>query len=387
MKKLILTLLAVLSLGLVQAQDTVEVELRNPVTIAGTPAQLQFDVYVRANNAGTFYGSLGVFLQFNQSDLGTSPAISAAIIPAGLLDAVSYPAASSYIIRTPSKSGNVFNLTADNNGSIFAFSPGSPLFGLTHVEIPTTFTPYIQVTIDYPTSTIDPTQIDLLKDDAPPTPYDNGIYKSSTATVLSYGFDYGASTLSFGSLPVEWLDFTAEKQSDSRIKLDWATATETNNDYFVVQRSVDGELFENIGQVDGAGTTSQANDYEFFDANYPSSELFYRVMQVDLSGQTHFSSIASVKITGDDPAVSFFLYPGLVSDEVDIKAELLGEIVGTYHLLIVDQLGRTIFESDMDKETNRLEIPVRNLTEGIYYYTLRQGQDAIKHGRFLKVEK
>lgn len=385
MKKLIhafiFVLLVLSSLTLASAQDSVEVEIRNPVTIPGSPAQLQFDVYVRANNAGTFYGSLGVFLQFDQADLGSDPAVSATAL--SMISGA--PASGAYVVRTPSKSGNVFNLTSDNNGAIFSFGPPSPFFTLTHIEIPTTFSPYLQVTIDYPGSTIVPTTIDLLRDDAPPTPYDNGIYTLATPGVTQYGFKYGTSSLTFGSLPVEWLGFSAERMEDTRIKLDWQTATETNNDYFEVQRSVDGQLFQSVGTVDGAGTSNQMSEYQFFDANYPSTRLFYRIKQVDLSGETHFSSIASVNIGEDAPKVAFFLYPSPAVDMV--HAELLGETVESYRLVIVDQLGKTVYDAQMNEEISRLDIPVDRLANGIYNYQLTRGLDVIKQGRFMKVQQ
>ncbi|MEZ4685796.1 MAG: hypothetical protein R3B47_06940 [Bacteroidia bacterium] len=274
MKKLIHAFLIVLfilgGMSLVNAQDSVEVELRNPATIPGSPAQLQFDVYVRANNAGTYYGSLGVFFEFNNGDLGANPTISVA---AGDM-LTNVPAGANYTVRPATKSGSYFNLTTDNNGLIFSFQPPSPLFYQFHVEVPTTFTKYLTVTINYPSSTIVPTTVSLLQDDTPPTPYDNGIYSPASGGVLQYGFKYSTASLSFGNLPVEWLGFTAEKLQDDRIRLNWQTANETNNDYFQIQRSVDRELFESIGTVDGSGTTNSMSDYEFFDSNYPSSRCF-----------------------------------------------------------------------------------------------------------------
>jgi hypothetical protein len=387
MKKLIQAFLIVLfvfgGMTFLQAQDSVEVELRNPVTTPGSPATLQFDVYVKANNPGTYYGSLGTFLQFDQADLGGDPVMTVA-----KADMLTTPPAGGNYTASVTKSGNIFNITTSNGGLFFSFPATSPLFPTFNVEVPTTFTKYVTVTVEYPGSTIVPTSIDLLQDDAPPTPYDNGIYSRTTtgSSISQYGFNYGVSTLAFGSLPVEWLDFTAEKLQDDRIRLNWQTATEVNNDYFEVQRSVDGELFESIGKVDGAGTTTSMSDYEFFDNNYPSSRLFYRVKQVDLSGEVSFSSIASVEF-GEGDNVSFFVYPGLVMDETELNAELVGEITERYDFVIVDQLGKTIYTAQIDNNNPRLKIPVDHLADGIYYYRLTKGLDEVKHGRFMKVEK
>jgi hypothetical protein len=54
------------------------------------------------------------------------------------------------------------------------------------------------------------------------------------------------------AFPVEWLDFSAMAVGND-VQLDWLTASEQNNDYFVVERSTDGHMFELIGQVDAVG--------------------------------------------------------------------------------------------------------------------------------------
>ena len=358
------------------AQDSVYLDMRNATTIAGSPAKVQFDVYVKGNNAGTFFGSIISYLQFDETVFGTNPAI--AVSKLSLLTGANGGAYTAAINRT----GNVFNATVDNGLNLFGNPPAN------FIEMPTTYDPYVQVTIDYPSAVIVPTSISLLQDDSPPTPYDNGVYKvvgGGSPIGSAYAFGYATSTLSFGSLPVEWLSFTAKRKDDTRIQLKWETATETNNDYFVIQRSVDGELFENIGQVDGAGTSSEVSAYEFYDSNYPSSRLFYRIKQIDLSGQVQFSSIASVLIGDDAPKVAFFLYPSPAVDMVN--AELLGETIDVYRLVIVDQMGRSVYDAEMDQENARLQIPVDRLANGIYNYQLTRGLDVVKQGRFLKVKQ
>ncbi|MEZ4685797.1 MAG: T9SS type A sorting domain-containing protein [Bacteroidia bacterium] len=85
--------------------------------------------------------------------------------------------------------------------------------------------------------------------------------------------------------------------------------------------------------------------------------------------------------------MSFIVYPGLVKDETELKAELVGEITEQYNFVIVDQLGKTIFQETLNSEKSRLVIPVEHLADGIYYYRLTQGLEEVKHGRFMKVEK
>lgn len=382
MKKLILTLLAGLLFATCSmtshAQDTLFVELRNPVTIPGSPAQLQFDIYVRGNNAGTYPGAIITYLQFVQADLGTSPAVTLS-----KLSMFPSPAGDVYTAKF-SMVGSLFNTSVDNGFNLFGTPPAN------FIELPTTYQPYVRVTMDYPGSTIVPTTIDLLQDATQPTPYDDGQFKTPTSGFLpvNYAFSYGTSSLSFGSLPVEWLNFSAERQSDSRIRLDWSTATEINNDFFKVQRSMDGQIFEDIAQVDGVGTSSEEQNYQYFDGTYPSTNtLYYRLKQVDVSGATDFSPIAKVNLDGDKPDVQFFLYPNPAIQVAFVNAEILGELQGEYHLTMVDVQGREIYAADLSADNNRARINIEGLPQGIYYYQVTKDLDVVKQGRFLKVKQ
>lgn len=95
-------------------------------------------------------------------------------------------------------------------------------------------------------------------------------------------------------LPVEFLDFTAEKE-DFSVELHWSTASEINNDLFEVQRfNKANETFETIGKVDGSGNSSSIIDYSFTDESPNIGENLYRIKQIDFDEQYDFSGIQSV---------------------------------------------------------------------------------------------
>lgn len=107
-------------------------------------------------------------------------------------------------------------------------------------------------------------------------------------------------------LPVEWLNFDAELSPDERkVHCSWTTASETDNDYFMVERSADGENWEDIGQVDGAGTISEARSYQFTDAHPLPGVSYYRVRQTDFNGQSSRSQIDAVERSENDQWVLF----------------------------------------------------------------------------------
>ncbi len=93
-------------------------------------------------------------------------------------------------------------------------------------------------------------------------------------------------------LPVELVSFEAEN-SASGIQLKWATASETNNKGFEVERtSSAGDTFEKIAWIDGHGTTTSTHLYNFEDSNIKSGlNYYYRLKQIDWDGNSGYSKI------------------------------------------------------------------------------------------------
>ena len=99
-------------------------------------------------------------------------------------------------------------------------------------------------------------------------------------------------------LPIELINFTANCNGNQ--VLSWSTASELNNDYFTVERSDDGISFRDIGQVNGAGTSSQQHNYSFIDPQPVSGIVYYRLKQTDFNGQTSVSKIITGETCGGD---------------------------------------------------------------------------------------
>ena len=120
------------------------------------------------------------------------------------------------------------------------------------------------------------------------TATNNATCVATTATVMS-----GATTV----FPVEWTYFNASEMDENTVQLKWGTASETNNDKFIIERSTDGKVFSDIDEVFGAGTTTQSKDYYFIDNKLPRSQmLYYRIKQVDYDGAMNYSKVLFVQM-------------------------------------------------------------------------------------------
>ncbi len=89
-------------------------------------------------------------------------------------------------------------------------------------------------------------------------------------------------------IPVEISEFSG-KQKDDFIALIWRTISEINNDGFHVLRSTNGNTWEKIAYLDGAGTSNEVNNYLFTDKSPQSGNNYYKLEQVDFNGVRDFS--------------------------------------------------------------------------------------------------
>jgi len=162
-------------------------------------------------------------------------------------------------------------------------------------------------------------------------------------------------------LPVELIEFTADPVNNSEVLCKWITASEINNDYFVVERSRDGSGFEYVGTVDGAGNSVGTLSYNFTDTSPFKGISYYRLKQVDFNGAYSYSQIAAVRITGIDQQVS--IYPNPSSGDVYLVTDNLESV--TIPVSLFDASGRLVYQKEI--YGNKVEqFDFSSLAKGIY---------------------
>lgn len=183
-------------------------------------------------------------------------------------------------------------------------------------------------------------------------------------------------------LPIELISFTGEGFS-SYNHLKWTTAQEINNDYFVIMRSSDGITYEEIGFVDGAGNSSQINNYEFIDNDFENEVSYYRLKQVDYDGKSSYSNTISIHSTSSN-IVSFF--PNPATNVLNINID--NKINETLTIKYVNVLGsNTIIEKinvlqGMHTYTSN---KFNELINGIYFVSvLDENNNVVKVDRIVK---
>jgi len=94
-------------------------------------------------------------------------------------------------------------------------------------------------------------------------------------------------------LPVE-LIYLNTVQKDKSVIIRWATASETNNDYFIVQRSLDASVFDSVTSVKGKVNSNTISEYEASDQPEFVGIIYYRLKQIDTDGHFKYSYIVSI---------------------------------------------------------------------------------------------
>jgi hypothetical protein len=113
-------------------------------------------------------------------------------------------------------------------------------------------------------------------------------------------------------LPVELLDFHAELINHS-VNLFWSTATETNNDFFTIEASVNGTNFHSIGIIKGSGNSLMEKKYSFVDTKPLQGFCYYRLKQTDYNGKFKYFKIIFNQYTETTP--KFTVYPNPLSEQ------------------------------------------------------------------------
>ncbi len=169
-----------------------------------------------------------------------------------------------------------------------------------------------------------------------------------------------ASTLS--AFPVEWLGFDAWPKA-GQVQTQWLTATEINNDYFVVERSQDGEAFEPFATVPAVGNSQTVQVYDALDPNPYQGFSYYRVKQVDLDGSHSYTQQVEVFFESE---FQMSLYPNPAENQAWLALDWEGR--GTVHIEFLDARGRVVQTQDqmLVPGPNQLPLDVSQLTEGSY---------------------
>ncbi len=177
-------------------------------------------------------------------------------------------------------------------------------------------------------------------------------------------------------LPVELTSFIGRPKIKT-IDLLWVTASETDNDYFAIEKSSNGVDFEEITQVDGRGTTTSLNNYNWTDQSPNDGMNYYRLRQVDYNGDKSYSKIIVIEFQADRSEIQ--IYPNPTNKELNIN--LPENWDDETSIVIYDSYGKLI--KSFTSSSGSLTVPVDNIPVG-YYRLLAMNKSRILNTSFVR---
>lgn len=167
-------------------------------------------------------------------------------------------------------------------------------------------------------------------------------------------------------LPIELLSFTAEREDDRTVRLDWATTQEVNNDYFIIQKRMPDGIFGEVGRTVGAGTTSEPQYYRHYDRTPMQAVNYYRLRQVDFDGTFSYSSVVEVKMDNKD----LLAYPNPTNDLLFFQ--LPADMKGYVQANLFDIQGRLVrSDSWALPMQDSPALKMGDLPPGTYFYQVQ----------------
>ncbi|MGB1205034.1 MAG: T9SS type A sorting domain-containing protein [Chitinophagales bacterium] len=181
--------------------------------------------------------------------------------------------------------------------------------------------------------------------------------------------------------PIELISFTGEVQVRGNL-LKWATASELDNDYFTIERSIDGHNFEAITFVSAEGSSLTTLRYEFLDKQAPNGQTYYRLLQTDFDGTT--TSSETITLKRNEIGFSFNdIYPVPANDFVEVSFNVEEDVKTEIQIFNLAGSLITTYNEAAIKGTNSMTIDVSNYSTGVYFVTVNIGTDVIS-GRLIK---
>ena len=184
------------------------------------------------------------------------------------------------------------------------------------------------------------------------------------ATALSESFP-------LSPLPAELVTFDAELMG-KKILLSWLVASETNNDFFEIEKSTDGKTFKTIGEIAGRGHATTPKEYQFLDDPI-NGHNYYRLRQVDFDGRMEFSQIRTIRYVGEENAgFRVFVSNG------QIIVQMENQETDGIKIKLFDSLGRLSTTDFLFSGENI--ISTRQLQTGVYFYRIIDGRQLLAAG-------
>jgi Pregnancy-associated plasma protein-A/Secretion system C-terminal sorting domain len=206
-----------------------------------------------------------------------------------------------------------------------------------------------------------------------------------TSTAFSATFSTGFSGFAIANSTVLAVDLLAFEgiKGNKNVKLRWKTASEKNNDYFVIEKSHDGQTFEPLTRIGSQGISSDILNYETLDNNPSVGMNYYRLKSVDKGGQIATSKVVSVAFV---EKIKLMVYPNPTASS-KVNVEITSDRDERIDFEIIDVAGRMVqaMSQNVTNGLNTITFDNLAISKGIYFIRAKQNNVVTAVVRFVRL--
>lgn len=173
-----------------------------------------------------------------------------------------------------------------------------------------------------------------------------------------------------GTLPLTWLSFTGIRRGEDAL-LNWSTGSEINTRLFVVERSLNGTIFNPVGNVNAAGNSTVISNYSFTDPGITHlgvTIIYYRIKELDIDGRVNYSRTIAIRVDNgiNEPLVSAF--PNPFTQYITLKVTPVNAQDKTGSVELYSMQGVLLYRKEIGKQGNSITVlnDLPNLSAGMY---------------------
>lgn len=192
-------------------------------------------------------------------------------------------------------------------------------------------------------------------------------------------FTFGSNSPLVNILPIELLEFTATK-INTYVELNWSTASEVNNDYFTIEKTLNHDTVFEVAKVNSVENSNTLSSYSATDLNPFTGVSFYRLKQTDINGDFSYSDWVAVNFNTELTS-EINIYPNPIIKTESIYVDMNGLNKNSEVLIVVNdiyghELYSKVYITDMTSSSIFAIDVNKNIPSGIYFI-IATSQDKI----------
>jgi hypothetical protein len=166
-------------------------------------------------------------------------------------------------------------------------------------------------------------------------------------------------------LPASWMAFGCSREEQNRTLVSWTVSDEKQVASYTVERSMNGGRYDSIGSLSAVGNVAGIQRYEFLDKNAPSTPAYYRIVQMEISGDYSLSNPCFSRPPQNKTVTAVDIYPNPANRQIVITG------VDPEHILFItmyDVSGKNILKGH--SQGGKAQFDTADIPAGVYYINI-----------------